>query len=138
MTPVDGDDMTTDWWRLPASAGQFDSDMLSGSHVTQTLYGTLHNGEVAGLSLVDVPQTYNTKTSAENTRAALWHLGVTVVKLSERINLIEHQVNTPVEKAPDAEQSVRTDIASLFEAVRGIQFALQDLQQRLDDMTADS
>lgn len=90
MSHVDGDDMTY-WWQVADSAGAFDSDVLAGN--TQTLYGTMHNGDVAGLSLVDVPATYNTQTHAQRTDAALWHMAKRMAELGDQVRELKRIID---------------------------------------------
>ena len=89
---IDGDDMTY-WWQVADSAGAFDADVLSDMTRPQTLYGTMHNGDVAGLSLVDVPATYNTQTHAQRTDNALWHLAKRMAELGEEVRELKRIID---------------------------------------------
>lgn len=103
---VDGDDMTY-WWQALSDAGHFTVNTTAGiaynesagiayneSAVpqTQTLYGTIHNGDVAGLSLVDVPQTYVMQTHAQRTDNALWHMASRIAELADKVRRLEQQL----------------------------------------------
>lgn len=90
---VDGDDMTY-WWQLLGESGNLSvsySDNVNGT--TQTLYGTMTGGDVAGLSLVDVPPVYNTKTHAERTDNALWHIGRRLAELADEVRDLRQRID---------------------------------------------
>lgn len=100
VKPVDGDDYTDDWWMLLRDTGHFtvgaDGGLSYNDNVhqtTQTLYGTMTGGDVAGLSLVDVPPVYNTKTHAERTDNALWHIGRRLAELADEVRDLRQRID---------------------------------------------
>lgn len=88
---IDGDDYTC-WWQLANSAGALDLGALSTENPSLTLYGTMHNGDVAGLSLVDVPPSYVVQTHAQRTDNALWHLSVRIAELNKEVQELRRQL----------------------------------------------
>lgn len=92
---IDGDDMTWDWHQTLSSTGSLGGSYFdSSSEDTQTLYGTMHNGDVAGLSLVDVPPSYVVQTHAQRTDNALWHLSVRIAELADELRNVRSELAT--------------------------------------------
>lgn len=95
---IDGDDYTY-WWQLLGEAGHFTVNPSGGISYnesavpqSQTLYGTMTGGDVAGLSLVDVPQSYVVQTHAQRTDNALWHMASRIAELADKVRRLEQQL----------------------------------------------
>ena len=127
---VDGDDMTY-WWQALGDAGHFTvaEDGIGVSYLDSNtgdapkLYGTMTGGEVKGVAIADVP--------ADGDRLRNWWRAVTG-------NGNGYETSTPDKRLGEYLWHIASTITELNDKLIKQNIRITELEQRLDEMEADS